>query len=422
MSDFDFSGDRKPDASTPVDKESNSANDMYLKSMSPRALSKSLLPVITPDTVNHWAAGAVSDDQHAELSPSDGIRQLGFCAGVVVSSASVVSCNCKKSKCLKLYCDCFAALSYCDTFHCNCLDCANNVANEKYRQEAIRATKDRNSFAFQTKIEKKGHTMGCHCKNSQCLKKYCECFNGGAFCGINCKCQSCQNFKGSKDLEKSKASSNSVSTVHSRDSTPNINTGAKQLMRKRNEVLTSDRCVRRDSMDEMDTSVEVEVGSAVHHRTKLAWPKGKLEQMSSLAPAAVAKVSPLCNDRSAAAVAQPHATDCRFSESDLQTVAANCLLTDLSGGDRGAQSHRSGGTKKRLAPTADSGAKRNRQRRVQFANEAPICYPFFGEQLPAVSKVLALKCLDYLEGAEIYAMSQVNSLWSQAAVDDALWE
>lgn len=35
-------------------------------------------------------------------------------------------CNCKKSKCLKLYCECFSAELFCDG--CNCTDCRNNTA------------------------------------------------------------------------------------------------------------------------------------------------------------------------------------------------------------------------------------------------------------------------------------------------------
>lgn len=35
-------------------------------------------------------------------------------------------CNCKKSKCLKLYCECFAGELYCDG--CNCNDCHNTTA------------------------------------------------------------------------------------------------------------------------------------------------------------------------------------------------------------------------------------------------------------------------------------------------------
>ena len=70
---------------------------------------------------------------------------------------------------------------------------------EQLRQEAIHVTKERNPSAFQSKVSvKKGHMAGCNCKKSQCLKKYCECFEGSVFCGGNCKCKSCENFSGSE--------------------------------------------------------------------------------------------------------------------------------------------------------------------------------------------------------------------------------
>lgn len=36
-------------------------------------------------------------------------------------------CNCKQSKCLKLYCECFASGGYCDPSTCNCINCCNNI-------------------------------------------------------------------------------------------------------------------------------------------------------------------------------------------------------------------------------------------------------------------------------------------------------
>jgi hypothetical protein len=47
-------------------------------------------------------------------------------------------CNCKRSKCLKLYCECFAALRYCST--CNCVDCNNRPETEHVRHYFLSLT------------------------------------------------------------------------------------------------------------------------------------------------------------------------------------------------------------------------------------------------------------------------------------------
>jgi len=60
-------------------------------------------------------------------------------------------CNCRNSKCLKMYCECFQEQQFCDG--CNCSNCGNIVGNEKARQEAINAIVQRNPLAFQPKIE-----------------------------------------------------------------------------------------------------------------------------------------------------------------------------------------------------------------------------------------------------------------------------
>ena len=59
-------------------------------------------------------------------------------------------CNCTKSHCLKLYCECFANGQLCDM--CNCTNCMNNLTFEDERARAIKMTLDRNPTAFHPKI------------------------------------------------------------------------------------------------------------------------------------------------------------------------------------------------------------------------------------------------------------------------------
>lgn len=49
-------------------------------------------------------------------------------------------------------------------------------------------------------------------------------------------------------------------------------------------------------------------------------------------------------------------------------------------------------------------------------------YPFFGEKLHFAPKSIALRCLEFLNGKDIYNTSLVNHLWCKAAMDNALWE
>jgi hypothetical protein len=60
-------------------------------------------------------------------------------------------CNCKNSRCLKLYCECFASGRYCHA--CNCVACCNNQENETFRQAAVETILDRNPNAFRPKIQ-----------------------------------------------------------------------------------------------------------------------------------------------------------------------------------------------------------------------------------------------------------------------------
>jgi len=62
-----------------------------------------------------------------------------------------ICCNCKKSRCLKLYCECFAAQKFCQD--CNCLNCANLENNCEERKKVIGTLLVRNPHAFKPKLE-----------------------------------------------------------------------------------------------------------------------------------------------------------------------------------------------------------------------------------------------------------------------------
>lgn len=61
-------------------------------------------------------------------------------------------CKCRKSKCLKLYCTCFASKQFCHST-CRCMDCANNLENKSLKEAAESAILERNPEAFESKFK-----------------------------------------------------------------------------------------------------------------------------------------------------------------------------------------------------------------------------------------------------------------------------
>lgn len=136
----------------------------------------------------------------------------------------VKRCSCKRTKCLKLYCPCFADGLFCNA-KCNCSDCFNDQNCIAQVQEGRKAIQSKNPDAFKPKVRMSRatkaysstphtqggrggdhsndnnvsapatlqHQRGCRCTRTRCLKRYCECFAAGAWCGPKCSCSNCLN-------------------------------------------------------------------------------------------------------------------------------------------------------------------------------------------------------------------------------------
>jgi len=112
-----------------------------------------------------------------------------------------VGCKCNKIRCLRLHCSCFKQGQQCSPA-CKCISCLNNDTFGEARSFVMHYTAEMNNVAFMptiVRLESSNdlvYRRGCHCKKTNCKKKYCECFKFGAKCTALCKCDSC----GIKDM------------------------------------------------------------------------------------------------------------------------------------------------------------------------------------------------------------------------------
>ncbi|XP_018476324.1 uncharacterized protein LOC108847556 [Raphanus sativus] len=175
-------------------------------------------PMNTETSQPHMDHGEMVDGNHQGGSVLASLQQLNprtqqtpFEAGDGESRKGI--CNCEKSKCLQLFCECFAAGVYCSTEPpCSCINCHNIPI---YKEDVLNSRKkieSRNPLAFAPKIISRSsdpvqetrddasktpasghHRRGCNCKKSKCSNKNCECFQGGVCCSTRCRCIECGN-------------------------------------------------------------------------------------------------------------------------------------------------------------------------------------------------------------------------------------
>ena len=108
-------------------------------------------------------------------------------------------CRCKKSNCMKLYCDCFANGEKC--IGCNCTNCSNVIGNDINIKKVYDEVVGKNPVSMKLNLQKELKTNGCNCSKSNCLKKYCECFKAGLKCSKTCRCKTCDNINKNDDKD-----------------------------------------------------------------------------------------------------------------------------------------------------------------------------------------------------------------------------
>ena len=94
--------------------------------------------------------------------------------------------------------NCYCKNSFCLKGYCECFNKFNfcnkfcNCVNCLNKEKNL---KERNEAIIKLNFKnlKKEKFLFCLCKKNKCLKKYCECFNNGNKCNENCKCFDCKN-------------------------------------------------------------------------------------------------------------------------------------------------------------------------------------------------------------------------------------
>ena len=118
------------------------------------------------------------------------ISNVGSTTNISSNEKPPSRCTCKSTNCLKFYCECFANGKFCD--NCLCSDCKNTQEHKELRKQKYHLIISRNPKAIQ-KINATKRSWTCKCKNSNCKKKYCDCFQNKRFCTSKCRCINCLN-------------------------------------------------------------------------------------------------------------------------------------------------------------------------------------------------------------------------------------
>ena len=118
---------------------------------------------------------------------------------------SRIHCTCKKTKCIKKYCECFSSGNLC--YNCKCENCENKPYFLENKNNLGKKEEENNNEIIDLNEEENEEKklIICTCSKSGCNKNYCECFKAKVKCNNKCRCIKCLNKQEEKkDNEESK--------------------------------------------------------------------------------------------------------------------------------------------------------------------------------------------------------------------------
>ena len=163
-----------------------------------------------------------------------------------------IHCTCKKTRCIKKYCECYSNKVFC--YNCKCENCENKPnfindsikdnntmnINKKETEEEINEDKYNSNNISNKQINEtinddindnnSKKLIICTCSKSGCNKNYCECFKAKVKCNNKCRCIKCLNkpedsihLDENKIISKSNSNQISNNLLNNETNTNNVN-------------------------------------------------------------------------------------------------------------------------------------------------------------------------------------------------------